>query len=84
MWQSDWSEIHTLIRRSDWCEQHTTLHANIEFLKFVLDNLFPLDLGNLKKCSKGEKDKAKSVQEARYLRMQIMILKGTNRTFKFA
>ena len=31
MRQSDWYEIHTLMRRSDWCEQHATLYANIVF-----------------------------------------------------
>ena len=39
-------------------------------------NLSPLSWGNY---LKGKKDKAKSVHEARYSRMQIMTLKGTTR-----
>ena len=39
-------------------------------------NLSPLSWGNY---LKGKKDKAKSVHEARYSRMQIMSLKGTTR-----
>ena len=46
MRQSDWCEIHTLLRRSDWCEQHTTLHANIEFfylVKKIVSKMVPND-----------------------------------------
>ena len=32
--QSDWNEIHTLMRWFDWCEQHTAVYANIELFSF--------------------------------------------------
>ena len=81
MRQSDWSKIHTLMQRSDWCEQQTTLHVNIElFFEIFLDNLSPLDF---RYARRGKKIKLKAFRKPLYLRMQIMTLKGTTRTFKF-
>ena len=47
---------------------------------YIGEQIIPFKLGKLRKnSSKGKKDKAKSVHETHYSRMQIMTFKGTTR-----